>query len=58
MDEDFRVSEIAEYWSKLTPQQQSLMLSRIKALVAGNEYRSPMDQPRCSDTAISETTDD
>ena len=58
MDEDFRVSEIAEYWSKLTLQQQSLMLSRIKALAAGNEYRFQKDQPGYSDTAISDTTDD
>lgn len=54
MNEDFCVPEIAEYGGKLTPQQQSLILSRIKALAAGNEYRSQKDQPGCSDTAISD----
>ena len=58
MNEDFRVPEIAEYWGKLTPQQQSLMLSRIKALAAGNEYRSQKDQPGSSDIAVSDKADD
>jgi hypothetical protein len=31
--------ELAECWGKLTPQQQSLILSRIKALASGNDIR-------------------
>ena len=36
--------ELTECWGKLTPQQQSLMLSRIKAWASGNEYQAAMEQ--------------
>ena len=36
--------ELAEYWGKLTPRQQSLMLARIKALAFSNEHLAAMEQ--------------
>lgn len=34
--------EIAEYWGKLTPRQQSMMVSRIIIMASGNEYHAAM----------------
>ena len=46
--------ELTECWEKLTQQQQSLMLSRIKALASGNEYQAAMEQ---SDSAVNVVND-
>ena len=49
--------EIAEYWGKLTPQQQSLMFSRIKALASGNEYQTAMEQSESVVNTTNEQSD-
>lgn len=50
--------ELAECWGKLTPQQQSLMLSRIKALASGNDYPATMTQSGSAANAVNEKSDD
>ncbi len=50
--------ELTECWGKLTPQQQSLMLSRIKALASGNEYQAEMEYSGRGVNVTNEQSDD